>query len=316
MYQTEFYTPMLQKDQQLWVHFGSVHYRCYVLVNGFILGRHVVGHLPFQFRIPEQVYFTNKTNLLVVLVNNELNRETIPQADIQQPQNNSFAVYPVNYTEVKNHFDFFNYAGIHRPVHLCVFPSTYIEDIQWMTMVEGKYEKTLMTKISPKKRSTWEDVAQFTINYDIKVAHATALKNNYTCVLLILDKEGKVYKSYPHCNLKRLQLEARVWQPKIFTKKLPYLYTIKVQLLATEHNNLIDEYSFQTGFRSIKCTEDSLVINGLEVYLTGFGRHEDSAIHGRGFDAALNVKDTNLIEWIGANSYVRYWIKLISNFDF
>lgn len=33
------------------------------------------------------------------------------------------------------------------------------------------------------------------------------------------------------------------------------------------------------------------------------GKHEDSDIRGKGLDNALNVKDVNLIKWLGANSF-------------
>ena len=40
-----------------------------------------------------------------------------------------------------------------------------------------------------------------------------------------------------------------------------------------------------------------------EEWFGRFGRHEDSHVHGRGLDEALNVKDLNLLKWIGANSF-------------
>lgn len=38
-------------------------------------------------------------------------------------------------------------------------------------------------------------------------------------------------------------------------------------------------------------------------YFKGFGKHEDSAFHGRGLDLCLDVKDVNLIHWLHANSF-------------
>ena len=38
-------------------------------------------------------------------------------------------------------------------------------------------------------------------------------------------------------------------------------------------------------------------------YFKGFGKHEDSAFHGRGMDVCLDVKDVNLIHWLHANSF-------------
>lgn len=50
-------------------------------------------------------------------------------------------------------------------------------------------------------------------------------------------------------------------------------------------------------------TDKEFLINGKPFYFKGFGKHEDSEIHGRGMDLALNVKDFNLLKWMGANSF-------------
>jgi len=37
--------------------------------------------------------------------------------------------------------------------------------------------------------------------------------------------------------------------------------------------------------------------------MRGFGKHEDSAIRGRGFDLVTSVRDHELLQWVGANAY-------------
>ncbi len=49
--------------------------------------------------------------------------------------------------------------------------------------------------------------------------------------------------------------------------------------------------------------DGQFLINQQPFYFKGFGKHEDSAIHGRGFDEAANVMDFQLMRWIGANSF-------------
>lgn len=49
--------------------------------------------------------------------------------------------------------------------------------------------------------------------------------------------------------------------------------------------------------------EGKFLINGKPFYFKGFGKHEDSPIHGRGFNEAANVMDFRLMKWIGANSF-------------
>lgn len=45
------------------------------------------------------------------------------------------------------------------------------------------------------------------------------------------------------------------------------------------------------------------MINGEPFYFTGFGRHEDSPIRGKGHDDAYLVHDFQLMDWMGANSF-------------
>ena len=55
--------------------------------------------------------------------------------------------------------------------------------------------------------------------------------------------------------------------------------------------------------RTVRVEGTSFLINGKPFYFKGFGKHEDSAFHGRGMDVCLDVKDVNLIHWLHANSF-------------
>ena len=51
------------------------------------------------------------------------------------------------------------------------------------------------------------------------------------------------------------------------------------------------------------CGACTVLLNGEPIYLTGFGRHEDFPINGRGLNPAVLIKDYALLKWIGANSF-------------
>jgi beta-glucuronidase len=89
---------------------------------------------------------------------------------------------------------------------------------------------------------------------------------------------------------------ARLWRPED-----PYLYALAVIL--TEGGRTIDRYTLDVGIRTIAVDGDRLLLNGRALYLTGFGKHEDFAVHGRGLNLPLIVKDNSLLKWVGANSY-------------
>jgi beta-glucuronidase len=301
-YQTDFYAPPIDlKTQSLYLHFGSVHFECQVYVNNQLIGGHVGGHLPFETLVPDKL-LNPQLNNITVLVNNQLSSVTIPQASLYKPSNTSSYTYPANYTEVKNNFDFFNYAGIHRSVHLYVVPKVHIEKIKWTVGRESEAEELQMASLPSRHLSTDQDMAYFAVNYTIAILNLD-LHADVTCTLNVIDQNRNVVQSFDDCRSNNLSIHARVWQPKALTDRRPYLYTVQVQLMDSAQDILLDEYMFTTGFRTIRATSNQLLVNGRPVYLTGFGRHEDSPISGRGFNAAFNVHDHNLIQWIGANCY-------------
>lgn len=63
-----------------------------------------------------------------------------------------------------------------------------------------------------------------------------------------------------------------------------------------------DCYDETFGIREVKVEGTKLLLNGRPVYLKGFGKHEDSALHGRGLNQVANVTDLHYMHWFGANS--------------
>ena len=64
-----------------------------------------------------------------------------------------------------------------------------------------------------------------------------------------------------------------------------------------------DIYRLPIGIRNLRWTDTALYINEKPIYFRGFGRHEDSAIRGRGLDLPTVIRDHELLKWVGANSY-------------
>jgi beta-glucuronidase len=90
--------------------------------------------------------------------------------------------------------------------------------------------------------------------------------------------------------------EAALWSPAA-----PNLYDLSVEL--HQAGAVQDMYTLPIGIRTIAVDGDRLLLNGQPIYLTGFGRHEDFPIVGRGMLPPVIVKDYALLQWIGANSF-------------
>ncbi|EJW71014.1 hypothetical protein WUBG_18079, partial [Wuchereria bancrofti] len=99
-------------------------------VNDKIVGIHVGGHLPFEIDITGHVSFDNE-NRLTVAVNNTMTSNTIPPGEFRyiQRKYGESKQYSDGFFKQTWNFDFFNYAGILRPVYITRKPFTYIDDI-------------------------------------------------------------------------------------------------------------------------------------------------------------------------------------------
>ena len=165
-------------------------------------------------------------------------------------------------------FDFFNYAGINRPVRIYTTPKAYIKDVTLVTDIRG---------------------TDGIVNYQVK----TSDTDGQEVVLQILDANGNEVAQAKGTSGEIVILDAKLWEPYPGT---PYLYTAAVTFGD-------DYYEEPFGVRTVRVEGTSFLINRKPFYFKGFGKHEDSAFHGRGMDVCLDVKDVNLIHWLHANSF-------------
>lgn len=163
-------------------------------------------------------------------------------------------------------FDFYNYSGIMRPVCLYTAPESYIEDISIYGKMDGSFY------------------------WDVKA------NGEGTVSVRLLDAAGnEVAAGEGFKGTGRID-QVQLWEPGH-----PVLYSLEVTLTGSDGEK--DTYTEVFGFREVSIRDCRIHLNGKPVYLKGFGKHEDSPVHGRGFDMAYNVKDIGLLKWIGANSF-------------
>ena len=163
--------------------------------------------------------------------------------------------------------DFFNYAGLPRSVSLYTTPTEHIADITVGT-------------------ATADDGA--VVSYDVEVAGSTSQLR-----VTLRDESGAVVAEGGGASGTLAVSDPHLWQPGA-----AYLYDLTVEL-----GEQGDVYTLPVGIRTVEVRGQQLLINGEPFYLTGFGKHEDSAIRGKGHDDALLVHDFELMRWIGANSF-------------
>ncbi|XP_050322534.1 beta-glucuronidase isoform X1 [Bactrocera neohumeralis] len=281
-YDRKFFVPRSwAKDQRVWLRFGSVHYEAFVWVNGEMVVKHEMGHLPFEAEVSNFVKY-GEENRITVMCDNALIQTTVPQGKISEVKKDGGVAIVQSYT-----FDFFNYAGIHRSVHLYTTPKTFIEEVEVTSNLAEKSVGHVYYKV--KVSGTASNEADSALQIHVQ----------------LYNKEGVVVANGTSNGDLNGALEVKKvkpWWPYLMHPEPGYLYQMEL-LLYTADNTLLDVYRLKVGIRTLTWNNSSFLINGRPVYFRGFGKHEDSDIRGKGLDLALLTRDMNLLKWIGANAY-------------
>lgn len=241
------------------LYFGAVAQNCEIYVNGHLMGKHTGGYTPFEFEVTN--YLHQGKNDIKVHGNNLLDNTTIPTAEQSIVD---------QHLVQRNRFDFFNFAGINRPVKLYTTDFTYLESL----------------------------AVNYTVDKDDTVIITPAVKINGDYDLLkftVFDEAGQMVAQGNQAGKITLK-HAHRWQPLN-----AYLYRLKVEVYRA--HQLVDVYFQDFGIRTIVLTANQLLINGRPVYLKGFGWHEDTIAHGGGVNPAQVAQDLNLMKSLGANSF-------------
>ena len=164
-------------------------------------------------------------------------------------------------------FDFYPFAGIHRPVVLYTVPQTYIEDV---TVVTEHRRRGRLVKVTVKLNAAVAGQG----SVQLKGGDTTVIKAD----LAFVDGVAEATLTVPNAHL--------------WSDKDPYLYDLTV---AAEG----DQYSLKVGIRTIAVDGGKILLNGQPVKMNGFGRHEDFIASGKGLNLPLIVKDYQLMRWIG-----------------
>ena len=258
-YETDFFVPGEWEGKDIAVRFGSVTHHARIFVNGVEVTAHEGGFLPFDAAVTDIVRY-NQHNHLAVLANNELNETMLPAGRTTTLSNGKKTATP--------YFDFYNYAGIHRPVKLMALPKERVLDFSVVHSLSGTAADVAYTVTTNGDHAVCVDV------YDgaEKVAHADG-------------KSGTLHIE-----------NVRLWNVHA-----AYLYNFVIRI--TDGETVVDEYHEKIGIRTFEIKDGNFLLNGKAVYLRGFGKHEDADIRGRGLDLATVKRDYELMKWIGANCF-------------
>ena len=167
--------------------------------------------------------------------------------------------------------DFFNYAGIHRNVWLYTTNPAHVTDVVITTDLDG---------------------ADGVITYAAQAENAEALEIK----VILRDAEGQEVVTGGGGSGTLTVPNVHKWAPGD-----GYLYDLELQLL--DEDTVVDSYHQSVGVRTVKVDGIRFLINDEPFYFTGFGKHEDLPVIGKGHNDPYLLHDFELLKWIGANSF-------------
>lgn len=256
-YQTTFSLPAFLRTQRVVIRFAAVTHIAKVYLNGVLICEHKGGFLPFEANITG--IYKEEGNLLTIAVDNRIDYTTLP---VGSP----FGRGGINEKKPRNHplFDFFNYAGITRPVKIYTTPVHYIADITLANEITGT--------------DAW-------ISYQIDTVGTGDLS------IKVYDRDGRCVAAADGPEGMLSIDNVHLWQPL-----QSYLYRFEVTYGE-------DVYALPYGIRTVQIQGTKFLINNKPFYFKGYGKHEDTFPNGRGINLPMNVKDISLMKWQGANSF-------------
>ncbi len=266
-YEREIRIPASWEGRRIVIRFAAATHHATVWLDGHEVARHKGGFLPFEVDITDRAE-PGGVHRLTVAVDNVLDWTCLPPGEVIDVPGPAGAP---GYRKQEIHFDFFNYAGLHRPVRLLALPPDGISAIRVDTDVA--------------------DDGSGIVDYVVSAGDDARVR------VCLTDADGTVVAEGTGARGRLTVAGAQLWRPGS-----AYLYEL-VCRLETADGSCRDVYRERVGIRSLAWDATGLRINGEAFYFRGFGKHEDADIRGRGYDPVVAVKDFELLRWIGANSF-------------
>ncbi|QGK70466.1 beta-glucuronidase [Allosaccharopolyspora coralli] len=260
-YQTSVHVPARWSGERIVLRFDAATHRAVVWVGEQQVAEHEGGYTPFEADVTD-VVTPGADNRVTVVVDNTLNWASIPPGHVEDTPDGKRQRY---------HHDFFNYAGLHRPVWLYTTPKAHVDDVTVVTGLNG---------------------TTGTVNYEVEARGAEGL----TVHAALRDSSGAEVAAGDGASGTLEIVDVHPWRPGE-----GHLYELGVELRDASGTS-VDAYSLNVGVRTVAVDGNRFLINGEPFYFTGFGMHEDHAVRGKGHDDVSMVHDFALLDWIGANS--------------
>jgi len=177
--------------------------------------------------------------------------------------------------------DYYTYGGITRPVVVEQLNNAFIERVEFNPFMQ---ENTWKANIRAYIKNICHKPAKIKVKGELG-------DNNLEFGLVKIggNKSTTVEKTFSFNNI------------KAWLHEKPNLYLLNTRLY-TEKYEAVDDLIERVGFRTVSTKGQKFLVNGEEIKIKGFNRHEDHPMAGASIPFQLMVKDMELMRDMGANA--------------
>ena len=173
--------------------------------------------------------------------------------------------------------DYYTYGGITRPVAYEQVDDVYIKNVHFTPKFQdGKWSAKIEVSIG--------SLSDTAINVDVKSTLAGTEMNKEVSI----DADTTVV------------FEQEFDDVKAWSQGNSNLYMLNTVISVNDKD--IDDLIERVGFRTVEVRDTKIYLNGEEIYLKGFNRHEDYAVDGCAATLQHMVQDMDLMQDMRANA--------------
>jgi hypothetical protein len=265
IYKRTFITPATWRERAVFVKFEGVMTDAAVTINGRSAGPvHQGGYYAFKYDITSLLKPAGEKNEIQVDVDDDSMNNSVNRAERRA--------------------DYWNYAGIFRPVYLEAVPKTFVDRLAVNATADGALSVDVTT--SDTHTQTQSGTAA---SLEMRVLDASAKPVGSPIVV-----KGIAFNSTAN-------LSGTVPNPRLWTAETPNLYQLEVRLKIGDA--VVHTVHQKFGFRTVEVLPGKgLFVNGKRVFLKGVARHSFWPDSGRTLSEQISRDDINVIKELNGNA--------------
>jgi hypothetical protein len=264
IYKRTFTTPPAWSAKTVFIKFEGVMTDTKVTINGQSAGPiHQGGYYAFKYDITSLLKPAGQKNEIQVDVDDDSMNDSVNRAERRA--------------------DYWNYAGIFRPVYLEAVPKTFIDHLAINATAAG----ALDVDVTPSDTRTQTRGPAASLEIHVLDASGKPVGGPITAKNVTLNGTTHLSGTFPN--------------PRLWTAETPNLYQLEVQLKLGDA--VIHTVRQKFGFRTIEVRPgQGLFVNGKRIFLQGVARHSFWPDSGRTLSQQISRDDINVIKELNGNA--------------